>query len=369
MSGSDRRGSTAAKTSGSLSSKRPSPATAARRGSETRPPTRSSSGLEPRPRPAPAEPEPRRRRAAAASRRRTKSANGSDTVAARQRACSRTGAGAGPPGAHAVDVPGQSGMQQRGDGREDVDGANVGVVDAAAALPGRLDEERDARDLLGVSGRDGAVRRARREARAVVGHHDDERAVVDPRRLQPVRWRGRAGGRRSRPAAGSAPGPRRRAPRPAAPARRARTVLEPGHLVHGLRIRPPVGHAVVRVVRQLDVQERQRRLGRAPAEAADERVELLRGAARAKNAPPALDPLALRVPAAVLADAAAPPPKVAEAAVDRAPGRGAGRPEAAGAGRRRRDPCAGRAAASEPAAAPPSRQGTGDGGRCPSRAR
>ncbi len=109
----------------------------------------------------------------------------------------------------AVDRPREADADRVGDGREDVDRLRVPSVIGPAALARILDKQRHPGDVGDVPGRSSSCSPGL-EARTVIGGHYDHRAVVQPGRLG-VGAASRAADRCSRPAAGGAGAPGRRA--------------------------------------------------------------------------------------------------------------------------------------------------------------
>src|SRR4051794_30006487 len=72
------------------------------------------------------------------------------------------------------------------DRRKHVHVPGIAVVDAPALLTGQLDEQWDERDVAEVPPRDVAARAVGEERFALVAGDDQERAVVDAGRSQPV---------------------------------------------------------------------------------------------------------------------------------------------------------------------------------------
>ncbi len=85
-----------------------------------------------------------------------------------------------------VEAPRRPDVQCVHDRRDDVHGAREPADRPTGALAGQLDEERHEGEVGRVPARDQPARLAGCEARAVVAGEDDQRAVVEARRAQPL---------------------------------------------------------------------------------------------------------------------------------------------------------------------------------------
>ena len=85
-----------------------------------------------------------------------------------------------------VDRPRQLRVEDVGDGRKNVHGLRVASIDATTLFPRVLDEQRNAGDVGDVLLRRVSPPASWAEADAVVGRDDDQRSVVEARRLETV---------------------------------------------------------------------------------------------------------------------------------------------------------------------------------------